>query len=243
MTVLVVSGTGTGVGKTVVMAAIAALARSAGQRVSLLKPAQSGVAPGEPGDVDAAGELSGVRDRHELARYPDPLAPATAARRAGLAEASCAQAVDIARRLSADHDLVLIEGAGGVLVRYDSAGATIADVAAALDAAVVVVAPAGLGALNATGLTLEAIRARGLGCAGVVIGAWPSTPDLAACSNIDDVETYAGAPLVGALPEHAGELDPGDFLRIARRSLGPELGGEWDRYAFRAAATRQTGTS
>ena len=82
--VLVVTGTGTGVGKTVVTAAIAALAVAAGRRVAVLKPVQTGVEPGERGDLDYLTRLvgNGVTLR-ELARYPDPLAPATAARRAG----------------------------------------------------------------------------------------------------------------------------------------------------------------
>ncbi len=67
-----------------------------------------------------------------------------------------------------------------------------------------VVARAGLGTLNETALTCEALRARGLACAGVVIGAWPADPDLAARCNLEDLEAYAGAPLVGRLPGGRG---------------------------------------
>ncbi|MGH3907303.1 MAG: AAA family ATPase, partial [Pseudonocardiaceae bacterium] len=82
---LIVTGTGTGVGKTVVTAALAALAVAAGRRVAVLKPAQTGVRAGEPGDVDEVRRLVGPSVTcRELARYPDPLAPATAAWRAGV---------------------------------------------------------------------------------------------------------------------------------------------------------------
>ncbi|GAA2569605.1 dethiobiotin synthase [Pseudonocardia hydrocarbonoxydans] len=220
---LVVTGTGTGVGKTVVTAAVAALAPG---RVAVLKPAQTGVGPGEPGDLaDVARLVPGVTGR-ELARYPDPLAPDTAARRAGLPTVTPAAAAAAARELAADHDLVLIEGAGGLLVRFDGDG-TLADVAAELDAPVLVVAAAGLGTLNHTALTTGALAARGLRCAGVVIGAWPRDPDLAARCNLADLPSVTGSPLVGAVPEGAGTLGPAEFATVARHSLSCELGGEW----------------
>ncbi|MZE75958.1 AAA family ATPase, partial [Streptomyces sp. SID5475] len=81
-----------------------------------------------------------------------------------------AEIAEAAEKLAAGHDLVLVEGAGGLLVRYDEEGATLADAARLLDAPVLVVAAAGLGTLNATALTAEALRARGLDCAGVLLG-------------------------------------------------------------------------
>lgn len=240
MTVVVISGTGTGVGKTVAMAAIAAIAHADGQRVALVKPAQTGVAANQPGDLDAAARLSGVRDLHELARYPEALAPGTAARRAGLDGVTPEQVADVVAQVAAERHLVLIEGAGGLLVRFDSAGGTIADVAAALDAPVVVVTPAGLGALNAASLTVEALRARRLTCAGLVIGSWPAYPDLAARCNVDDFGDYTDVPLLAAIPEQAGTLDRERFLQTARQALAPPLGGTWDAATFRAAAREIT---
>ncbi len=225
--VLVVTGTGTGVGKTVVTAAVAALALAAGERVAVLKPAQTGVAPGEPGDLaDVARLAPGVTGR-ELGRFPEPLAPATAARRAGTRPVTAADAAVAARELAGDHDLVLVEGAGGLLVRLDDGGGTLADVAAALAAPVLVVATAGLGTLNHTALTVEALRHRGLGCVGVVVGAWPRDPDLAARCNVGDLPAVTGVALVGAVPEGAGALAPADFAAVARHSLSPALGGGW----------------
>jgi dethiobiotin synthetase len=235
MTALVVTGTGTDVGKTVVTAALAALALSRGQSCTVLKPAQTGVADGEPGDLADVVRLAGDDVRTvELVRYPDPLSPAAAARRCGrdtLDPAACAQAVLDAER---DSDLVLVEGAGGLLVRFDDDGFTLAELARMLRLPVLVVVAAGLGTLNATALTLEAMAHRGLDLAGLVVGAWPEHPDVAARSNVADLEMLGVRPLQGALPEGLGGRDRADFLATARAGLGPSLGGTFDAAGFRA---------
>jgi dethiobiotin synthetase len=223
--VLVVTGTGTDVGKTVVTAAIAALARARGDRVAVVKPAQTGVAGGEPTDTDTITRLSGVTDTHELARFPDPLSPEAAARVSGLPPLDLAACGEYIAKLADSRDLVLVEGAGGLLVRWDQAGTTIADLAAMLAAPVLVVAAAGLGTLNHTALTFEAIAARKLRPAGVVIGSWPRDPDLADRENLIDLETIAGGSLAGLLPEHSGSLPPAEFRAIALHGLGRSLGG------------------
>lgn len=230
--ILVVTGTGTGVGKTVVTAAVAALAHERGAQVAVVKPAQTGIAPDEPGDLSDVHRLSGVDDLHEWARYPDPLAPATAARRAGEEPIRPDEIARRARELD-DRDLVLIEGAGGLLVRFDEQGGTIADVARELDAPVLVVTRPALGTLSDTALTLEALAHRGLRLAGVVIGDWPAEPDLAARCNISDLEQVCGQPLSGALPSGAGVLAPEDFLTTARAGMSPALGGTFDAAGFR----------
>lgn len=214
MRVLVVAGTDTGVGKTIVTAALAARSRASGAAVAVVKPAQTGVGEGEPGDVDEVRRLGGVDDVHELARYPDPLAPATAARRVGRRGIGVADTVAAVRALR-DRDLVLVEGAGGLLVRLDEEGATLADVAGELGAPVVVVARAGLGTLNHTALTCEALTSRGLRCPGVVIGAWPQQPDLAAEENLQDLPAYTGCPVLGRVPDGASRLTPAQFARGA----------------------------
>jgi dethiobiotin synthetase len=197
-----------------------------------VKPAQTGVVEGEYGDLHEVQRLSRADDLHEWARYPDPLAPATAARRVG---AEPLRAEDIADRVRAldDRDLVLVEGAGGLLVRYDDQGSTIADVARFLEAPLVVVTRAALGTLSDTALTLEAMAHRGLRLGGAVIGEWPADPDLAMRCNIADLEVIAGQSLSGALPSGAGVLAPEAFLDTARASLSPALGGLWDAAGFR----------
>ncbi|HYH31172.1 MAG TPA: dethiobiotin synthase [Pseudonocardia sp.] len=229
--VLVVTGTATGVGKTVVTAALASVAAARGERVAVLKPAQTGVGPGEPGDLADVARLVPGTACHELARYPDPLAPATAARRAGAPPVTPAAAADAAAALAREHDLVLVEGAGGLLVRFDAHG-TLADVAGLLRAPVLVVAAAGLGTLNATELTVAALHARGLTCPGVVIGAWPAEPDLAARCNLADLPATSGVALLGAVADGAGALAPEGFATVARHSLAPELGGVWQTPAL-----------
>ena len=230
-----VTGTGTGVGKTVVTAAVAALAAARGSRVAVVKPAQTGVGAAEPGDLAEVRRLAGVTDLHELARYPDPLSPAAAARHSGLDPLDLRSAADRVRELADERDLVLVEGAGGLLVRYDEEGATVADLAHELAADVLVVVDPSRGTLNHTALTLEAMAHRGLALAGVVIGAWPAEPDLACRSNVRDLETLAARPLAGALPAGAGSLDGAEFLLAARAGLAPALGGTFDAADFRRA--------
>jgi dethiobiotin synthetase len=222
MNALVVTGTGTGVGKTILTAAIAAVAARAGQRVAVVKAAQTGIEPGDESDLDVVTRLSGVTDVHELVRYPAPLAPASSARLAGRDTLPVSEMVTQVRELR-DRDLVVIEGAGGLLVRLDHDGGTLADLARALRAPVIVVTTAGLGSLNAAALTCEALRMRTLECHGVVIGSWPSEPDLAETTNVEDFPTYARSLLLGALPEGIGELDPDRFAEVAQRALSHRL--------------------
>ncbi|MFD0149882.1 dethiobiotin synthase [Streptomyces sp. NPDC127132] len=234
MGIIVVSGTGTEIGKTVVTAAVAAVATAAGRSVAVLKPAQTGVGPDETGDADEVVRLSGAAASVELGRFPEPLAPGTAARRAGLAPVGPLQVAEAARALAASHDLVLVEGAGGLLVRFDEEGGTLADAAALLGAPVLCVVPAGLGTLNSTALTAEALAARGIEQLGVVVGSWPAAPDLAARCNLADLPESAGAPLLGAVPEGSGALGAAEFRAAAGGWLAPALGGTWDAKAFGA---------
>ncbi|MFF3751936.1 dethiobiotin synthase [Streptomyces sp. NPDC002018] len=237
MPVLIVTGTGTEIGKTVVTAAVAAAALARGRTVAVLKPAQTGVGPADRGDAAEVVRLAGPLTAAELARFPEPLAPATAARRAGAVPVRPEEVAEAAGKLTAEHDLVLVEGAGGLLVRFDGKGGTLADAARLLEAPVLVVAPAGLGTLNMTGLTAEALRTRSLTLAGVVIGSWPAAPGLAERCNLADLPDVAEAPLLGALPEGAGALDPVEFRARAPQWLAPRLDGRWDAARFGAGFT------
>ncbi|MEV5781595.1 dethiobiotin synthase [Streptomyces sp. NPDC052287] len=232
MTILVITGTGTEVGKTVTTAAVAAAAVAAGRSVAVLKPAQTGVGPHECGDADEVARLAGTVTTLELGRYPEPLAPATAARRARLAPVRPREVAEAAAKLATEHDLVLIEGAGGLLVRFDDEGGTLADVATLLDAPVLLVVAAGLGTLNTTELTAREIRRRGLDLAGLVIGSWPDSADLASRCNLADLPVVAEAPLLGALPAGAGARPPAEFRAGAPGWLAPALGGTWDADTF-----------
>ena len=93
-----------------------------------------------------------------------------------------------------------MEGAGGLLVRYNPARATLADLAALCGAPVLLVTAAGLGTLNLTALTCEALAARRLEVAGVVIGSWPREPGLAERQNLTDLQTLIGGSAGGCAP-------------------------------------------
>jgi dethiobiotin synthetase len=226
--VLFVTGTSTEVGKTVVTAALAALGLERGS-VAVVKPGQTGVADDEPADLAEVGRLAGPVACHELVRYPDPLSPAAAARASGRPPLDPARLYDLLLGLT--EDLVLVEGAGGLLVRYDDDGLTLADMAKALRARVLVVVDPALGTLNHTALTLEALAHRGVLLEGLVIGSWPTAPGQAERSNLRDLEMLAARPLLGALP--AGAPSAPDFRAVARASLCPQLGGSWDPRSFR----------
>ncbi|MBP7971533.1 MAG: dethiobiotin synthase [Candidatus Nanopelagicales bacterium] len=232
-TILTITGTGTSVGKTVVTAALAALAVDAGQRVAVVKPGQTGVRGDDLGDVDDVRRLAGVADTYELARFSDPLAPAAAARIAHVPPIDVAEVARQIREIAEDHDLVLVEGSGGLLVEFDDQHHSIADIAQDLGSDSVVVIAPNLGTLNHTALTLEVMRHRGLALAGVIIGSWPKNPDLSCCTNLDDIESIAGEPLSGAIRENRAKLGKSEFLEAARKGLAPKFGGEFDAADFR----------
>jgi len=239
-----VTGTGTGVGKTTVAAAVCALARDRGGRVAYLKTAQTGAGPGDPAtDAAEVARLAPGVVTAEGARFPDPLSPEAAARHAGVPPVDLAAVAALARDLAAAADLLVVEGAGGLLVRHDDEGASLADLARTLDAPVLVVAGPELGTLNATALTLEVLAGRGLRLDGLVLGTWPAEPDLAARSNVADLERLAGRPLAGALPAAAGRLAPAAFLPVARGGLAPQYGGSFTAADFRRAADPRPGRS
>ncbi len=238
MSALVVTGTSTGVGKTV---ATAALAACVGVGVAVVKPAQTGVGPDEPGDLAEVRRLSGCADLHEFVRYPDPLSPDRAARCSGMPALGLAETASRIAAIAATRRLVLVEGAGGLLVPYGRAPGnwTIADLAGALHAPVALVTAAELGTINHTLLTVRALAAAGLTLAGIVIGSWPAEPGLAERCNAHDLAALTpDATLAGVLP--AGLAQALDFPDQARRALAPCFGGTFDLPAFLAAHVVQT---
>jgi len=222
--VIVVTGTDTEVGKTVVTAALAAtIGRD--RTVAVLKPTQTGVAADEAGDADEVRRLSGLASVHEGVRLRDPLAPTTAARREGVALPTVVEHAATARELASIHDVVLVEGAGGLLVGLDGEGAGLSEMAFALGVAYgfVVVARAGLGTLNHSALTAEALRRRGHPVLGLVIGAVPAAPGLAEQTNLVDLEPVTGLPVVGGVPAGAGLLPVDEFRAAAPSWFGPPV--------------------
>lgn len=225
--VVVVTGTSTDVGKTVVTAALTVMLRRRGATVAVVKPLQTGVTEDEDGDLQVVQQLLGD-DRdvtfHEFARLRAPLAPDTAARLQGVTLPSVAEHARSIAKLADDVDVVLVEGAGGLLVHLDCRGGTLADLGTALrykgiSTGYVLVATAALGTLNHTALTAEALAARGLHLLGVVVGSYPAEPGLAEQSNLLDLPRVAKASLLGCLPEGAGALTSKEFGQQAPRWL------------------------
>jgi dethiobiotin synthetase len=212
LTVLVVTGTGTGVGKTIASAALACHARQAGIDVAVCKPVQTGTDAGDD-DLAEVARLSGVTELAALARYPQPLAPAAAAERAGTALPTGDQLVQLITRLDRPGRLTLVEGAGGLLVELADAGLTLRDLAIELRAAALVVVTAELGTLNHTALTLESLAAQRVSCAGLVIGSWPQRPGLVETSNRSALARLA--PVRAALPAGAGSMAVAEFADMS----------------------------
>jgi dethiobiotin synthetase len=119
---------------------------------------------------------------------------------------------------------VLVVSGPGTGVGKTAVTAAIAALANARGDRVADVAAAGLGTLNHTALTLEALAARKLTPAGVVIGSWPRRPGLAELANLTDLQAVAGGPLAGVMPEGAGGLDRAGFLAAAAAGLAGHLG-------------------
>ena len=214
--VVVVTGTSTGVGKTVATAALAQRYADRGS-VVVVKPVQTGVVDGDS-DAGEVHRLTGCAVQ-EYTALDDPLAPDTAARRQGVAIPPVAEYADRIRVLAEFHDTVVVEGAGGLLVRLDAEGGTLLDLAVELAETVavdlVVVVGPQLGTLNHAELTVGAVRARGLEPHGLVIGAWPAEPGLAERCNVEDLPHHTGLPVLATIPAGVGTLDREDFLAQA----------------------------
>jgi dethiobiotin synthetase len=192
---VIVTGTDTGVGKTVVAALVARARRAA----TYVKLAQTGLATDEA-DVAVVSRLAGCPVRQGPA-FDEALAPAVAAERAGAT-------ISRARLLGLVSDLehAIIEGAGGLLVELGTDGTTVADVAEDLGLPLVVVARPGLGTLNHTQLTCEAAWARGLPVAGIVVNGYPPDPDVAEQTNLDRLARIA--PVLEVVPRFRVDGEP-----------------------------------
>ena len=213
-----VTGTDTGVGKTVVACALVRALRASGFQVGVMKPIETGVGDAGPLDAMALRRAAAVTDRLEDVcpqRFALPAAPTVAAEAEG-------RRVDVDavfaayERLAAANPMLVVEGAGGLLVPA-AADLTMADLAAELGLPLVVVARAALGTINHTLLTLEAAGARGLRLAGVVIshsGGALSAPDAA---NLGALRRALGPALAGEIPALApGGAPPEGALDLER---------------------------
>lgn len=230
--IICITGTNTDVGKTIATAALASAIAQAGSDVVAAKPVQTGEAPGH-GDATVISTLAGV-PAFEGWRYPEPLAPNMAARRAGMETPPLEDVAAWVRGLDAKNRVVLVEGAGGLLVRLGGAPDneyTLADIAVELGAPLVVVTSLGLGSLNLAELTCVYARSRGLEIKGLIGGMLPTDADLATRLNVEELPRVTGVAYWGSLPADAGSLRAGReggvsasdsaFAAMARECLQP----------------------
>jgi dethiobiotin synthetase len=205
---LFVTATDTGVGKTVVTAALAHALRDHGLAVGVCKPVQSGNLADDP-DGDAAvlarlGSLDVPAGEVCVYAFAAPLAPRVAAEREGR-RVELDPILERVRDLEESHDAVLVEGAGGLLVPL-AAGVTIADLASHLAYPLLVVARPGLGTVNHTALTVAVARSFGLEVAGVVLNGSTDEADQSEAENPRMIEELAGVRVIGRTPRLAGSL-------------------------------------
>ena len=198
---LFVTGTDTGVGKSVVAAAICAGLAAQGRRVAAFKPVVTGLddPPGEwPYDHELLASVTGQEPSAVAPwQFGPPASPHLAAELAGVT-LEPPELLAAARRAGAYADALVCEGVGGLMVPI-TPGYLVRDLALDLRMPLVVAARPGLGTINHTLLTLEAARAAGLDPVAVVMTPWPAEPSPLERSNQETVERLGGVP-VATLP-------------------------------------------
>jgi len=223
-----ITGTDTGVGKTVVAAALAIVLRESGRDVGVMKPVASGCVRRREGLVseDAeflakAAEAPETLEEISPIRFEAPLAPTVAAARAGV-ETDLEPMWEAWRRLRDAHEILLVEGIGGILCPVTPA-MSVADLAKEFRLPLLVVARSTRGTINHTALVIEAARARGLAVAGVIINRYNhESPDLAEMTSPDEIWRVTGIRVLGLVPEdratdfRAGVVGP-DALAAVRQ--------------------------
>ena len=200
-----VTGTDTGVGKTLIATSLAALLRQRGYRIGVMKPVETGCreANGKLIAEDALRlkEASGCTEAIEKIcpyRFAEPLAPSLAAERAG-------HKIDVDHLLAtygeidAEHDVTLVEGAGGLLVPL-LPSYTYADFARVLKLPLLVVAANKLGVINHLLLTIEHASCKGLLILGYVLNRISDEASLATETNREALSGMTGVPCLGELP-------------------------------------------
>lgn len=202
---LFITGTDTGVGKTFVASGLAALLRSLGYRVGVMKPAETGCEERDgnlvPEDAVRLKEASGCAEPIEKIcpyRLPEPLAPSIAAERASV-KIDVDHLLAVYHEISSKHDVTLVEGAGGLMVPL-LPSYTYADLARVLKLPILVVAANKLGVINHLLLTLEHASCKGLSTLGYVLNRVTNETSLAAETNRQVLSSLTGVPCLGELP-------------------------------------------
>ncbi len=203
---LFVTGTDSGVGKTLVAGGLAAALSARGVDVGVVKPVESGCVRTSnglfPADAAFLKRMAGAQEPLETicpVRLEAPLAPAVAAEREGVT-ISLEELEAAVRAVASGHALTLCEGAGGLYVPLDGDRGCVIDLIERVAFPVLVVGRLGLGTINHTTLTVRALQAVGASVAGVVLSQTASVRGQAEETNPGVVEGLTGVPLLGVVP-------------------------------------------
>jgi dethiobiotin synthetase len=227
-----ITGTDTGVGKTIAAAAIARLLHEEGAKVGVMKPVTSGCREesGRPVSEDAellawGAGLAGVDADVTPYLLRQPIAPAVAANLDGV-RIDFRIIGEAFGRLASRYDFVIVEGAGGLMVPLVEKR-LIADLVNYLSLPLLVVTRPNLGAVNHTLLTCFAAKQLGITVSGVIINNYPQRPGIAEDTAPTLIASLAGAPLLGVFPHQEGngnrEIVAGLATHLAGDPATPDL--------------------
>ena len=220
---LFITGTDTGVGKTIVTAALLVGLQEAGLRVAALKPVETGcplregrLVPADAAYLRTIGRLAEPLEAMAPYTFGLPAAPWAAARQAGV-EIELSRIAEAYALLAARADCVLVEGAGGLLVPLAD-GVQFPEVARRLGTPVVIVARTALGTLNHTQLTVREARRAGLEVVGIILNDGRAEPDAADEANLALLDRLVAAPILGRIPPLPGRPPTRGALAAAARA-------------------------
>jgi dethiobiotin synthetase len=223
---VLITGTDTGVGKTVVCRLLAAYIRGCGLNVITQKWVQTGCSLSDDIDLHSvnlpvADDLTDLRVPYSFAY---PASPHLAASLEGV-EIDIARIVATHAKLTEQYEIVVVEGSGGVLVPITET-ALLADVAARLNLPIVIVADNKLGCINHTLLTIEAARSRSLRIVGLIFNRIESGGDeVILTDNVRITDRLGGVPVLGELPCLAESQDASELFQ----PIGEAFCREWSR--------------
>lgn len=220
-----ITGTDTGVGKTLLSGALASALRGRGMNVGVMKPVESGCKRSTgsliPADALFLKELSGSNDDIDLInpyRLEHPLAPATAAEMEGV-KIELKKIEEAYDRMEKNHDLMLVEGAGGLLVPLGDA-LLVTDLIKFLRLPALVIARSSLGTINHTLLTLKTAETSGIEVSGVIINHVTPHIGLAEETCLSSIQKFTSIPILGVFP----------FVEDTQKNNKEYLGALAERY-------------
>lgn len=211
-----VSGTGTGVGKTVITAGIAAFIRNLGYSVGVFKPIETGSSVIDNKYVSS--DLAFVKsiDSTILTKisynFKVPAAPLVAAFSEGV-DIDCEKIIEDYNELKKKCDFVLVEGAGGMLVPIKD-NFFMADLCKVLDLPLLIVAKPDLGTINHTLLSIESAKSRKIEISGIIISNYPEkTEEISIKTAADIIQNFSGEKILGILPKIENLRNNPDILK------------------------------